>query len=300
MDKRDTNPEMDQLAHLVRMLRLKRIDEHTFEGDSEDLGWGTLFGGHVLGQALSAAAQTVPEDRFVHSLHAYFMQAGRVDVPIRYTVERLRDGRSFLTRRITASQGDSPIFCVSASFHGREPGFVHQTQMPKVAPPSALVSELDLARNVRGALPEKLRKAALKPRAIEIRPIDPVNPFEPTVRDPHRNVWYRADGALPNIPWLHHALLAYASDFSFITTALLPHGVSWLTPGIRMSSLDHSMWFHRPIRMDDWLLHRMDSPSAFGGRALVRGQIFNEAGELVASTAQEGVIRLKSWRKDGN
>lgn len=298
MEHEQYKSKTEQLSHLVKLLRLKRLDADTFLGESEDLGWGSLFGGHVLGQALSAAAQTVPGDRFVHSLHAYFMQTGRVDLPISYSVERLRDGRSFLTRRVTASQDGEPIFSVSASFHGREYGFDHQTEMPTVLEPSKLVSERQLARTIRAKLPAKLKKAALKPRAIELRPIDPVNPFAPTAQQAQRSVWYRADGQLPSTPWLHHALLAYASDFSFITTALLPHGVSWLTPGIRMSSLDHSMWFHRPFKMDEWLLHTMESPSAYGGRGFVRGQVFNEAGELVASTAQEGVIRLKAWQKD--
>ena len=290
------NNERSALVDLLKRLSLERLDEYTFRGESHDLGWGSLFGGHVLGQALSAASHTVPPERLVHSLHAYFLQTGRVDTPIEYTVEPLRDGRSFLTRRITASQANTPIFTVTASFHADEFGLEHQVTQPDAPRPGALIPERQLARNVSAALPEKLKKAALGERAIELRPVDPVNPFDPKKRDPKRMVWYRANGPVSGGPSVHRSLLAYASDFSFITTALQPHGVSWLTPGIRMSSLDHSMWFHRPFRMDQWLLHVMESPSAHGARGFVRGQIFDESGNLVASTAQEGVIRLKAWR----
>lgn len=284
------------LRELLKRLSLKQLSEWTFQGESHDLGWGTLFGGHVLGQALSAASNTVPSDRFVHSLHAYFLQTGRVDVPITYTVDPLRNGRSFLARRITARQENAVIFTVTASFHGDEFGFEHQVAPPNFPSPETLVPERELARTVSAALPEKLKKAALAERAIELRPVDPVNPFAPTAREPKRMVWYRANGSVSDVASIHRSLLAYASDFSFITTALQPHGISWLTPGIRMSSLDHSMWFHRPFRMDQWLLHVMESPNAHGARGFVRGQIFDESGNLVASTAQEGVIRLKAWQ----
>lgn len=284
------------LQELVDHLTLLPLEENRFRGQSQDLGWGTVFGGQVLGQALAAAAQTVEADRPVHSLHAYFLRVGQVDKPVDYVVDRIRDGRSFTTRRVVAFQDDRPIFNLSGSFHKSEHGFDHQSEMPDALLPERLISETELARAVADLVPEKLKSRALSPRPIEARPVLPVNPFQPKPRRATRMVWYRAAGALPDDTTVHRYLLAYASDFNFLTTALQPHGVSWLSSGIRMASLDHAMWFHRPFRMDEWLLHVIESPSAFGGRALVRGQFFNRAGILVASTAQEGVIRMKDWQ----
>ncbi|NOY28037.1 MAG: acyl-CoA thioesterase II [Oligoflexia bacterium] len=279
------------LTELVALLALERIEENLFRGQSQDLGWGAVFGGQVLGQALSAAEQTVPADRACHSLHAYFMRSGDASRPIVYEVDRIRDGHSFTTRRVRAVQGGKAIFSLSSSFHLTEPGFHHQDPMPQAPDPESLRSDVELARMVADMLPAGLRERATADRAIDIRPVSPTNPMAPEVRPPHKQVWFRANGPLADDPKLHRYLLAYASDFHFLVTSLLPHGVSWLTPGMQVASLDHAMWFHRPFRMDQWLLHQIDSPSAGGARGLVRGRVFDQSGQLVVSTMQEGLIR---------
>ena len=285
---------MDVLQALIDLLALERIEENLFRGQSQDLGWGIVFGGQVLGQALSAAAQTVPADRHVHSMHGYFLRPGRVDRPVVYDVDRIRDGTSFNTRRVVAIQAGRAIFNLSASFHIEEPGFEHQDPMPEFPAPEDLPSELELARRYTGKIPKSLQKRVLSERPIELRPVSPVNPMRPRKGKPLHAVWYRALRALPDDPALHRYLLAYASDFDFLATAMRPHGVSWLTPGMQVASLDHAMWFHRPFRMDDWLLHVVESPSASGAAALSRGKVYTRDGRLVASTAQEGLIRQRS------
>jgi acyl-CoA thioesterase-2 len=281
------------LADLVDLLALERLDRDLFRGRSQDLGWGAIFGGQVLGQALSAAAQTVTADRAVHSLHAYFLIAGDLTRPILYQVERLRDGKSFTTRRVSAIQEGEAIFSLEASFQVDEGGFDHQDAMPEVPEPETLRSERDIALAVADRLPSKLRAMATAERPIEIRPVQPRNPLRPEVMKPLRHHWYRTIDTLPDDPALHRYLLAYASDFSFLGTSMDPHGVSWLTPGMQVASVDHVMWFHRPFRFDDWLLYAVDSPSASGARGLVRGQFFDRKGRLVASCAQEGLIRKR-------
>lgn len=278
------------LDDLVKLLALERIEVNLFRGQSQDLGWGTVFGGQVLGQALSAAVQTVPGDRAVHSLHAYFLRPGDVSRPILYDVDRIRDGGSFTTRRVVAIQKGEAIFNLAASFHKDEPGFDHADPMPDVPPPEALPREED--RFAKANLPEAIRERATAPRPFELRFHD--DPFEPKAEPPRRVVWMRTVAKLPDDPALHRYLLAYVSDHAFVTTSLLPHGVSWITPGMQVASLDHVMWFHRPFRVDDWLLHVMESPSAHGARGLVRGRVFTRDGLLVASTAQEGLIRRRS------
>ncbi len=284
------------LAALVDLLALERLDRDLFRGRSQNLGWGAIFGGQVLGQALSAAAQTVTAERAVHSLHGYFMRAGDVKGPIIYQVDRLRDGATFTTRRVAAFQEGEAIFSLEASFQRAEDGLDHGDAMPDVPPPDALRSERDMALAVADHLPPPLRAMATAERPIEIRPVEPRDPLRPIVTEPRRRMWYRAVDQLPDDPALHRYLLAYASDFSFLGTAMDPHGVSWLSPGMQVASLDHAMWFHRPFRFDDWLLYAVDSPSSSGGRGLVRGQFFDRAGRLVASTAQEGLIRRRAPR----
>jgi len=281
------------LSDLIALLALERLDRDLFRGHSQDLGWGAIFGGQVLGQALSAAAQTVPENRPVHSLHGYFLVAGNVRRPILYQVDRLRDGKSFSTRRVVAIQEGEAIFSLAASFQIDEGGFEHQDEMPQVPPPESLKSERELALMVADKLPPAVRPIAVAERPIEIRQVEPRNPLRPVVTEPRRYAWYRAVDALPDNPALHRYMLAYASDFSFLGTAMDPHGVSWLSPGMHVASLDHSMWFHRSFRFDEWLLYSVDSPSASGARGLVRGQFFDRAGRLVASCAQEGLIRQR-------
>ncbi len=279
------------LADLVELLALERLDRDLFRGRSQDLGWGAIFGGQVLGQALSAAAQTVTSDRTVHSLHGYFLRAGDLTRPIVYQVDRLRDGKSFTTRRVVAVQEGAAIFSLEASFQVDESGFDHQDPMPAVPAPETLQSERDLALAVIDRLPEPIRAMATAERPIEIRPVEPRNPLRPKVLPPRRHLWYRAVDKLPDDAALHRYLLAYASDFSFLGTSMDPHGVSWISPGMHVASLDHVMWFHRPFRMDEWLLYVVDSPSASGARGLVRGSFFDRGGRLVASCAQEGLIR---------
>jgi acyl-CoA thioesterase II len=280
------------LDELVTLLALEPIEHNLFRGQSQDLGWGTVFGGQVVGQALSAAVQTVPPERHVHSLHAYFLRPGDVGKPIVYEVDRIRDGSSFTTRRVVAIQSGQAIFNLAASFQKLEKGFEHQDPMPDVPKPDTLPTEQERIAPHVAKLPRVLRERALADRSFEVKPVAPPgDPFLPGAREPARMIWLRADGRLPDDPALHRYLLAYASDYSFIATALLPHGVTWLTPGMQVASLDHCIWFHQPFRVDEWLLHVMDSPAAAGARGLVRGRVFTEDGRLVASTAQEGLIR---------
>ncbi|MBW2457367.1 MAG: acyl-CoA thioesterase II [Deltaproteobacteria bacterium] len=280
------------LQELVELLKLERIEQNIFRGQSQDLGWGTVFGGQVLGQSLSAAEQTVPTDHSVHSLHGYFLRVGAVDQPIVYEVDCIRDGKSFTTRRVVAIQKGRAIFNMSASFQRHEEGFEHQGQMPEVVGPEGLLSERELLQRRIETIPEVLRKRATAERPIEIRPIQPNNPMAPVARPPVKNIWFKTTDQLPDDHSVHQYLLAYAADFHLLVTAMLPHGVSWLTPGMQVASVDHAMWFHRPFRMDDWLLYSMESPSASNARGLARGQIFTQAGVLVASTAQEGLMRM--------
>ncbi len=281
----------DVLRELVELLELERIEQNLFRGQSQDLGWGTVFGGQVLGQALSAAQQTAPADRWVHSLHGYFLRPGDASKPIVYDVDCIRDGKSFTTRRVVAIQNGKAIYNMAASFQKDEPGFDHQATMPASTPPEQLESALALFRNHIDRVPPKLRKRATAERPIESRPVSPIDPVSPDVRPPQRQVWYRAVDPLPDHESLHRYLLAYCSDFNFLVTAMQPHGVSWLSPGMQVATIDHAMWFHRPFRMDDWLLHDIESPSASNARGLVRGQIYDRQGRLVASTAQEGLMR---------
>ncbi len=286
------------LEQLVELLALERIEQNLFRGQSQDLGWGNVFGGQVLGQSLSAAVQTLPPERYVHSLHAYFLRVGDASQPIVYEVDRIRDGKSFTTRRVVAIQNGRAIFHMSASFQMREDGFEHADQMPAAPDPDALPTEQERLFPYANRLPDALRSQALSPRPFEIRDAAPNDdPIHPELKPAERLQWMRTIGKLPDDPNLHAYLLAYASDFSFVTTALNPHGVSWLTPGMQVASLDHAMWFHRPFRVDDWLLHVIDSPSASGARGLVRGRLFTRDGLLVASSAQEGLIRDRGVKK---
>jgi acyl-CoA thioesterase-2 len=282
------------LDELVELLALERIEENLFRGQSQDLGWGAVFGGQVLGQALSAAVQTVPSERHVHSLHAYFLRSGDVQKPIVYDVDRIRDGGSFTTRRVVAIQNGKAIFNLAASFQIDEGGFEHQDEMPEAPPPESLPTEQERSQRFAEKLPKPLRDRALAERPFEMRPVEPEDdPTHPAAKPPHRMVWLKTVGRLPDDPALHRYLLAYASDHSLITTALLPHGVSWLTPGMQVASLDHVMYFLQPFRVDEWLLYALDSPAAHGARGLARGRIFTQDGRLVATTTQEGLIRKR-------
>ena len=282
------------LDNLVSLLALEKIEENLFRGRSEDLGFRQLFGGQVLGQALSAASQTVDPARNVHSVHGYFLRPGDASLPIVYHVEAPRDGGSFTTRTVSAIQKGRSIFTLMASFHGDEPGVSHQTPIPDVPGPDGIKSELQIAQENEHLLPEAVRDSVLCPKPIEIRRVGHYNPFNPKVSEPQQYIWFRADGQLPDDDHLHRYLFAYASDFNLLSTAALPHGISTWLPHMQVASLDHAVWFHRPLRMDDWLLYAMDSPSASGARGLSRGLVYNRAGELVASVAQESLMRDRS------
>jgi len=293
----------DVLSELIEILSLERIEENIFRGQSQNLGWGRVFGGQVLAQALSAAEQTVKDgDRSVHSLHGYFLRPGDANVPIAFLVDPIRDGRSFTTRRVVAVQGGKAIFNLAASFQIHEEDQpAHQADvMPADVPaPETLRTERELGERYLSKLPEAvvqkipkaMRERIVAERPIEIRPVDPVDPLNPGEREPTRRVWFKTSGELPDDPRIHQYLLAYASDFHFLATSMQPHAITWLMPNIQVASLDHAMWFHRPFRFDDWLLYDIDSPTAQGARGLARGRWFDAEGRLVASCMQEGLIR---------
>ncbi|WP_203299446.1 acyl-CoA thioesterase [Marinobacter sediminum] len=277
---------------LVDLLDLSPIGDDHFQGDSEDLGFPNVFGGQVLGQALMAASRTV-EGRLCHSLHAYFLRPGNHSMPIDYEVQRVRDGGSFSVRRVIARQGGKEILTGSMSFQVSEQGFEHQLAMPDAPDPNTLKSEHEWGQIMAPKVPERMRDSFTRDRPIEIRPVDPMNPFQPEKRPPHKQSWFRAQGPLPDDPVLHRCLLTYASDFQFLGTSLNPHGVTFMSKNMQVASLDHAIWFHRDFRMDEWLLYDKDSPSASAGRGFNRGNFFNQQGGLVASTTQEALIRQR-------
>ncbi|GAA3722321.1 acyl-CoA thioesterase-2 [Spinactinospora alkalitolerans] len=288
---RQERPEPDTgqtLQGLLDILDLEPIEVNIFRGRSPDGGPQRIFGGQVAGQALVAAGRTVPSDRHVHSLHAYFIRPGDPSVPIVYEVDRVRDGRSFTTRRVTAIQHGKAIFTLSASFHHVEPGLRHRTPMPDVPAPDELPTTRERLYEVFGKVP---RFATWHP--IEVRPVGPLS-FEverdPSLRSMENLVWLKVDGTLPDDPLLHVCLMTYASDMTLLDTVLIAHGRSF--SGIAMASLDHAMWFHRPFRADDWLLYAQETPSADGARGLARGLVYTRGGELVCSVVQEGLIRV--------
>ncbi len=247
----------------------------------------------MLAQALVAAGRTVEGERAAHSLHGYFILPGDVDAPIVYFVDRLRDGRSFTTRHVVAIQNGQAIFNMAASFQAAEEGIEHQSPMPEVPGPEGLPSELELIRGVADRIPEPLRGIYTQDRPIDFRPVDPVDPFAPAPRPPRKHVWLRAIGPMPEDTLLHQAVLAYASDYGLLGAALLPHGLTFQMRKVQAASLDHALWFHRPFRIDEWLLFTMESPSAAGARGFTRGSIRTGDGTLVASVAQEGLLRLR-------
>lgn len=287
-----------QLKDLIEVLDLENLEVNLFRGQSRNLGARSVFGGQVIGQALVAASRTL-QDLIPHSLHAYFLRPGDMEAPIVYEVDRVRDGRSFTTRRVQAIQHGEPILSMMASFQREESGLDHQSQMPDVPPPESLPTEGALHQQWLAESPDihpKVRETLLRQLAIEFRRVAPWNPLKPVVQEPRQCIWYRAAGSLPDNPMLHQCILAYASDFNLLSTAMRPHGRSWFDPGMAVASIDHSVWFHRPLRMDEWLLYVMDSPSASGARGFNRGEIFDRQGRLVASIAQENLMRVRSTK----
>lgn len=284
------------LSRLLQVLSPRPLGDDVFEAPSQDLGWGAIFGGQVLGQSLRAAYHTVAEDRFAHSLHAYFLRRGDAHQPVRLEVDRSRSGGSFSSRRVVAMQDGKPILHMAVSFQLDEPGHHHQTPAPEALGPEGVYSERDLAQMFRDQIPEALREGMTAERAIELRDVDPVNPLALEKKSNDRQVWLRAADELPDDRILHQCLLAYASDFYLLSTSMHPHGVHWIEPEMQVTSLDHAVWFHRSTRVDDWLLHAMISPWAGAGRGLVHGRFYDRQGHLVASTAQEGLIRDRRLR----
>jgi acyl-CoA thioesterase-2 len=279
------------LADLIHLLKLERIEENIFRGDSRDIGSPQVFGGQVLGQALSAAQHTV-EGRVAHSLHAYFLRRGDMAAPIIYEVDRARDGGSFSNRRVVAIQHGRPILNLAASFQAPEDGLEHQADMPDVPAPDGLKDLTHLAADVLDRIPVKLRRFMTDQRPFEFRPVEQRRLDEACQLPPLKHVWVRAVDTLPDGLALHQNLLAYVSDFELLATSTLPHGLSFTRGTVFLASLDHALWFHRPFRMDEWLLYSMQSPNAAGARGYARGQFFRQDGTLVASTTQEGVVRV--------
>ena len=275
------------LDDLITLLRLERIEENIFRGESRDIGSAQVFGGQVLGQALSAAQHTV-EGRVAHSLHAYFLRRGDMEAPIVYEVDRARDGGSFSNRRVVAIQHGRPILNLAASFQDPEPGIEHQASMPDVVGPDDCKDILDVESDFVQKMPEKMRRHMADKRALEMRPVVSTD----AVGAPLKNVWFRTVDSLPDDSALHQNLLAYASDYELLGVSTIPHDLPFDKGAVIMASLDHALWFHRDVHIDQWLLYAMDSPNASGARGFSRGQLFSEDGELVASTAQEGLVRV--------
>jgi acyl-CoA thioesterase II len=280
----------DSLDRLLDLLDLEQIEENIFRGRSPDETVQRVFGGQVAGQALVAAGRTVPADRAVHSLHAYFIRPGDPVVPLVYTVDRVRDGHSFTTRRVAAVQHGRTIFTLSASFHRPEPGLVHAMPMPDVPPPEDLEpNTIRLERALGVSLPARFKDSPIDLRSAGALSIEAQR--DPSLRTSHNLVWLRVNGELPDDPLLHVCLMTYASDLTLLDTVLLEHGVSWHDGRTTGASLDHAMWFHRPFRADQWLLYAQESPIAYGARGLARGEVFTAGGDLVVSVVQEGLIR---------
>ena len=284
---------MDQrLVDLLALLELEQLEVNLFRGASRDIGSPQVFGGQVLGQALSAAAAPV-EGRVVHSLHAYFLRRGDCNAPIVYQVDRSLDGHSFSNRRVVAIQHGQQIFNMAASFQATEAGFDHQIGIPPVPPPESLADSSGPPAQLLERLPERVRRFFEQPRPFEFRMVQSIDYLHPQRAPPERQIWFRAVDALAEDEMLHRRLLAYVSDFFLLDTATLPHGTSFLKPTLVMASIDHALWFHRTLRVDDWLLYAMESPSASGARGFARASVFARDGRLVASAAQEGLVRSR-------
>ena len=280
------------LEELISLLLLERLEDNLFRGPSRDIGTSRVYGGQVLGQALKAAQYTV-EDRQIHSLHAYFLREGDHNSPIVYEVDRSRDGRSFSARRVVAIQHGRPIFTLSASFQVPEEGLEYQSQMPQVAKPEDLPSVHEYESRITGQLPEKFQRLIVLSAPFDLRPVESLDKDYPGDSEPVRHLWFKAMDKLPDDPDLHRSILAYASDYGLLTTTLIPHGFDMFDNKLIMASIDHAMWFHRPFRVDEWLLYDFQALSTSNSRGLARGRIFQQDGTLVATTIQEGLVRLR-------
>jgi len=288
------------IENLLAILDLEPVEHNLFRGKSPEDGWQRVFGGQVLGQALVAATRTVEPDRKAHSLHAYFLRPGEPGIPIIYEVDRIRDGRSFVTRRVVAIQHGHAIFSTSVSFQVEEPGLDHQMPAPKVPPPEELMAEDVLQKQFLESASEPMKRYWRRERPIELRPVSLRHYVGREKLEPVQHVWFRATGPLPDDPSVHKGVLAYASDMMLLDTSLYPHARTLFDKDLQVASLDHALWFHRPFRADDWLLYQQDSPTASGGRGFNRGAIFTREGVHIASVAQEGLIRVWPEKRDAS
>lgn len=279
------------LTHLIDLLKLEKLDDFLFKGESEDLGLRQVFGGQVVAQALSAAIQVAPTDRILHSCHAYFLSPGDSQYPIIYDVETLRQGHNFTALRVKAIQHNEPICHITTSFQRSETGFEHQSAMPNVEPPENYLSEADMMQKLMAYLPPEVASKFQQERPFEIRSKYINNPFKGQPLPAEQFSWVKSNGLVPKDLRIQQCLLAYFSDFHCLLTALHPHSKGFLQPGMKVATIDHSIWFHRPFDLNNWLLHAIESTNAFGARGLARGQIFDQQGNLIATTQQEGLIR---------
>lgn len=285
--------ENQQLQQLFNHLELEKLDENLYRSAHKNEGWFRVYGGQVLAQALLSASHTVPDDRHVHSLHAYFLRPGDLNQPIIFQVDRIRDGKSFTTRRVVAMQHGKAILNMAASFQIPEDGLSHQAQMPDVPPPEDCANRKEMAERFRGKISEDLLERFSRQFAVDLRHVDINSLFDNTPKEPVTSVWFRVNSTLPADYDRHAHLLAYASDMTLLQTSLRPHGQSLFDPKLQIASLDHAMWFHRPFRTDEWLLYAQDSPSSSQARGFNRGNIFTRDGVLVASVCQEGLMRVR-------
>ncbi|MEM9820772.1 MAG: acyl-CoA thioesterase II [Bacteroidota bacterium] len=281
---------MKSIAELIDLLKLERIEENIYRGQNYQAPWGSVFGGQVMAQAVHAARRTVPEDRLLHSLHGYFILRGDISIPIVFQVDRIRDGRSFTTRRVVAIQKGKAIFNLSASFHVAESGFEHQMEMPKVPQPDDLISDQEWAKPFATSHPGLYKWMTLR-RPVEFRPVERFDPVDKKNEQAFRHIWLKAKEVIPDNVALHREILAYASDYNLMGTSLQPHRANFERKNMQVASLDHAMWFHHDVDLNDWILYALDSPSASGSRGFSRGNFFNQNGKLVASVVQEGLIR---------
>ena len=283
---------MQPLNKIIETLDLEEIELNHYLATSPNEGWQRVYGGQVIGQALVAASRTVSTDRSAHSLHGYFLRAGDTDIPILYKVDRIRDGKSFTTRRVVAVQRGQAIFTMSISFQVDEGGLNHQFDMPDVPGPDDLQTEDEIRQVQSKNWPKEFQDSFSGSSAIQVKPIEPIDLLNPKPAEPAQRCWMRCGDKLPDDPRMHQCVLAYLSDWSLLDTATRPHAVSFMQDNVQVASLDHAMWFHRPFRADEWPLYDQDSPSASGARGFNRGLIYNQSGELVASTTQEGLVRI--------
>jgi len=290
------NAMPDPITNLLSILDLEQLEHNLYRGTSPQVGWQRVFGGLVISQALVAATRTVDAERRVHSLHGYFLRPGDPNVPIIYQVDRLRDGKSFATRRAIAIQHGQPIFSLSCSYHRAEEGWNHQSTMPEVPKPDQLPSDTELKERFLALMPKSVRDYWERERPIELRPVDLTRYVARIPQEPRQYLWIRAAGRLPEDPAVHEAVLAYASDMTLLDTTLVAHGKSVFDTDVQAASIDHALWFHSPFKMDEWLLYAQESPFTGGARGFARGQIW-QAGKLIASVAQEGLVRPR-WDKD--